>query len=100
MAKTAKGVSKQQKYAENLVNPASQDITGSNDLQPRQRQGDRGCCQRSIGDEAKRIQFLKRQGLTIPRIADLMDTTKANVRNCLKLLRLTPENRTVFTSHT
>ncbi len=44
-------------------------------------------------DEAKRIQFMKRQGLTIPQIADRLATNLQNVHNRLRLLRLTPEEQ-------
>ena len=41
-------------------------------------------------DEAKQIQFLKRNGMTIPQIADKLATNQQNVRNRLKL---TPEEQ-------
>jgi hypothetical protein len=47
----------------------------------------------SLIDEAKQIQFLKRQGKTIPQIADTLGTNQHNVRNRLKLLRLTLEEQ-------
>lgn len=47
----------------------------------------------SLIDEAKRIQFMRRQGLTIPQIADRLATSLQNVHNRLQLLRLTPEEQ-------
>jgi hypothetical protein len=44
-------------------------------------------------DEAKRIRFMKRQGPTIPQIADRLATNQQNVYNRLQLLRLTPEEQ-------
>lgn len=44
-------------------------------------------------DEAKRIQFMMRQGLTIPQIADRLAMSRQNVHNRLQLLRLTSEEQ-------
>ena len=47
----------------------------------------------SLIDEAKRIQFLLRNGLTIPQIADTLTTNQKNVRTRRKLFRLTLEEQ-------
>jgi ParB-like nuclease domain len=47
----------------------------------------------SLIDEAKQIQFLKRSGKSVSQIAEQMCTNQQNVRNRLKLLRLTAEEQ-------
>ncbi len=47
----------------------------------------------SLIDEAERIQFMKRHGLTIPQIADRLGTHPQNALNRLRLLRLTAEEQ-------
>lgn len=64
-----------------------------NDLRFFALQGKREQRSESLIDEAKRIQFLKRNGMTIPQIADKLATNQHIVRNRLKLLRLTPEEQ-------
>lgn len=54
---------------------------------------ERGQRSESLIDEAKQIQFLKRNGRTIPQIADKLATTPEIVRNRLNLLRLTLEEQ-------
>jgi DNA-binding transcriptional MerR regulator len=70
----------------------AQDITDPNDLlcapEPNRRHRSE-----SLIDEAKQIQFLKQHGMTIPQIAEKLDTNQQNVRNRLKLLRLMPEEQ-------
>jgi hypothetical protein len=71
----------------------AQDITDPNDLRFFALQDKREQRSESLIDEAKQIQFLKRNGKTIPQIADTLGTNQHNVRNRLKLLRLTLEEQ-------
>jgi hypothetical protein len=71
----------------------AQDIMDPNDLRSLPLQEKRGQRSESLIDEAKQIQFLKRNGLTIPQIADKLGTNQHIIRNRLKLLRLTLEEQ-------
>jgi hypothetical protein len=71
----------------------AQDIMDPNDLRSLPLQEKRGQRSESLIDEAKQIQFLKRNGMTIPQIADKLGTNQHIIRNRLKLLRLTLEEQ-------
>ena len=71
----------------------AQDIMDPNDLHFFPLQDKREQRSESLIDEAKKIQFLKRNGMTIPQIADKLGTNQHIIRNRLKLLRLTPEEQ-------
>jgi DNA-binding CsgD family transcriptional regulator len=61
--------------------------------EPVTMQENRGRKDESLIDEAKRIQLMKRQGLSIPQIADRLSTNQQNVRSRLQLIRLTAEEQ-------
>lgn len=71
----------------------ARDIADPTDTHFRSVEEDRGREEETLIDEAKRMQFMKRQGLTIPQIADRLATNRQNVHNRLQLLRLTPEEQ-------
>jgi len=77
----------------NIKAEIAQDMADPHDLHLRAMQENRGRKNESLIDEAKRIQFLKKQGLKIPEIAERMGENQQNVRNRLQLLRLTPEEQ-------
>jgi hypothetical protein len=56
---------------------------------------DRGRAGERLIDEAERIRFMKRLGLTIPQIAGKLATEPRSVRKRLQLLRLTSEGQRV-----
>ncbi len=71
----------------------AQDMTNPNDLRFITLHEKHGQRSESLIDEAKQIQFLKRNGMTLPQIADKLATNQHVVRNRLKLLRLTQEEQ-------
>lgn len=71
----------------------AQDVADPHDPHSRSVEEDRGRGEESLIDQAKRIQSMMRQGLTIPQIAVRLATNLQNVHNRLQLLRLTSEEQ-------